>query len=384
MSTPNCHLLSDSTVPLAIYLGIPFCERACSFCHYLPNLSFRHRTVPDSYVAMLARQAREIFRTHRPRRLASCYFGGGTPSLLSVSQLRVLFETLDEVTSGSDEVSMEVHPATWRDDYLEIGRFNRFSLGVQTFSEAQLQKWGRSTYSFATVEGIVAAIRGHSSSATINLDLLFQDAPDLDDLRRAHALSPDSITLYPKTGPKFPGQIQAIEQGLDRAADVFTGYEPLTDGSFIFLRHRQALSLYAQLEYESAGEIVGLGHNSVSSLGSDAYLSVYDDDGYQFRPKYLGDRYFRALLRGLSVGVTEKLVRETDSNILPFLQLHPWRRALRFLPRDAYHQFYEYLREQHLPQYGREFLRTVLHGEDRPELLQENSNVSPVHSGGGN
>lgn len=128
MSTPNCQLLSDSTVPLAIYLGIPFCERACSFCHYLPNLSFRHRTVPDSYVAMLTRQAREIFRAHRPRRLASCYFGGGTPSLLSVSQLRVLFETLDEVTSGSDEVSMEVHPATWRDDYLEIGRFNRFSL----------------------------------------------------------------------------------------------------------------------------------------------------------------------------------------------------------------------------------------------------------------
>lgn len=87
----------------------------------------------------------------------------GTPSLLSVSQLRVLFETLDEVTSGADEVSMEVHPATWRDDYLEIGRFNRFSLGVQTFSEAQLQKWGRSTYSFATVEGIVAAIRGQQA-----------------------------------------------------------------------------------------------------------------------------------------------------------------------------------------------------------------------------
>ncbi len=380
MSIPQSSRLADEANRIAVYVNVPYCDAACSFCHYIPNISFRHSAVPAEYVSRLADQALAVLGLCTPARPGvSCYLGGGTPSLLSPSQLRFLFAALDEVVTGFDEVCVEIHPATWDDRYLDLGRFNRFSIGVQTFRGEKLAAWGRLPYDVATVSRIAADIRSSTMPASINIDLLLDGPLDETDLALAAELRPDSITLYPKTGRKNPGDVAAVRRLLERAADLLPGYRPLNRGSFIFCLAPSTASRYASHEYEDAGDIVGLGHNSVSLLGPDVYLCRYDGGTYGYRPKHLGDRYLRTVLRGVPVGVTERLVQSADPDVMAFLAPHDSCDRLWYLPAARFGGFHEYIQWRHGPDYAREFLRGILYGDDRPDLLHEASDVPALH-----
>lgn len=380
MSIPQSNRLAEEANRIAVYVNVPYCDAACSFCHYIPNISFRHSAVPREYVSRLSDQALAVLGLCAPARPGvSCYLGGGTPSLLSPFQLKSLFATLDEVVTGFDEVCVEIHPATWDEGYLDLGRFNRYSIGVQTFCEARLAAWGRLPYNTAVVERIAADIRSSTPLASINIDLILDGQLDEADLALAAELRPDSITLYPKTGPKNPGDILAIRQRLERAAVLLPEYTPLNRGSFIFCLVPGTTSRYASHEYEDAGDIVALGHNSVSLLGPDAYLCLYDSSTFTYRPKYLGDRYLRTMLRSVPVGATERLVTMTDPDVMDFLAPHDKCNRLWCLPPARFGDFYGYIQQRHGADYSREFLRGILYGDDRPDLLHEAADVPPLY-----
>jgi hypothetical protein len=384
MSIPQWNRLTDEANRVAVYVNVPYCDAACSFCHYIPNLSFRHTAVPGMYVEALAEQAVAVLGRCRPARPAvSCYFGGGTPSLLSTAQLAFLFRALDQVVAEFEEVCIEIHPATWNEGYLDLRRFTRFSIGVQSFRAERLGAWGRLPYDAAAVSRIVADIHAHAPTAAINIDLLLDGPLDEADLALAAGLRPDSITLYPKTGRKHPGEVAAIRRRLDRASALLPDYTPLNGGCFIFCLAPGTTSRYACHEYEDVGDIVGLGHNSVSLLGPDAYLCVYEGQAYSYRPKHLGDRYLRTMLRGVAIGVTQQFVRATDPDVLAFLAPHDRCDRLWYLPGHRYGEFYEHIQRRHRPEHAREFLRAVLYGDDRPDLLPEAADVPAFPPGRG-
>ncbi len=78
---------------VAFYIGIPFCKKACNYCHYRPNIRFGTETIPDVYFTTLLIQIQSFLQKYNIRNstLLSCYFGGGTPSLLSTQQISSIF-----------------------------------------------------------------------------------------------------------------------------------------------------------------------------------------------------------------------------------------------------------------------------------------------------
>src|SRR5438874_4383947 len=101
--------------PLGLYLHIPFCRKRCKFCYFRVYTDKNARDV-ETYVDALVNEVTLYSKLPfvTGRRLKFVYFGGGTPSYLSATQLRGLFERLRAVMpwDGADEVTFECEPGT--------------------------------------------------------------------------------------------------------------------------------------------------------------------------------------------------------------------------------------------------------------------------------
>ena len=140
--------------PRSAYLHIPFCHRRCFYCDF-PVVPLGDRASADpgapgsaSIAAYLQLLHREIAAAPSGPPLSTVYVGGGTPSLLSVEQLRALLEALRRrygLAPGA-ELSLELDPASFDEQrlagYLAAG-VTRVSLGGQSFTDAVLQSLGR-------------------------------------------------------------------------------------------------------------------------------------------------------------------------------------------------------------------------------------------------
>ena len=192
-------------VPLGLYLHIPFCRKRCHFC-YFRVYTDKNAAEVQSYLDVLGREwelyAEQPAIAGRP--LDFVYFGGGTPSFLSVRQLRGLVDRLSSVSPWSEasEITFECEPGTLTESKLaairELG-VTRLSLGVEHFDDQVLELNGRAhrsaeifrAYTFARSVGF----------PQINIDLIAGMLGESDDKWRAAvekvvALDPDSVTIY--------------------------------------------------------------------------------------------------------------------------------------------------------------------------------------------
>lgn len=137
---------------LGIYVSVPFCRAKCSFCNFASGVSGPEAIA--TYITALCAEMDAAADTAArlgaklPRRVDSVYFGGGTPSLLSPEQLRMVFETLRRrfVIEDGAEITLEAAPGQIEDDVLaEAMRLgvNRVSLGVQSFVDRESAAVGR-------------------------------------------------------------------------------------------------------------------------------------------------------------------------------------------------------------------------------------------------
>lgn len=125
---------------LGIYVSIPFCRAKCSYCNFASGVYGNERLA--EYVNRLTAEIRSSSRRAAgwlaalPENVDSVYFGGGTPSLLSVEQMQRILEALQEVFSFAPqtEMTLECAPGQLSDSLLQalprLG-INRVSLGVQ-------------------------------------------------------------------------------------------------------------------------------------------------------------------------------------------------------------------------------------------------------------
>ena len=192
-------------VPLGLYLHIPFCRKQCHFCYFRVYTNRNARDV-ETYLDLLAREW-ELYQTTpavNGRPLSFVYFGGGTPSFLSTTQLQGLVSRLTATSSwaGAEEVTFECEPGTLTEPKLaairELG-VTRLSLGVENFSDRILELNGRAhrtpeidrVYRFARSIGF----------PQINIDLIAGMLGETDDnwracVQRTLELQPDSVTVY--------------------------------------------------------------------------------------------------------------------------------------------------------------------------------------------
>ena len=216
--------------PLSLYLHIPFCQVRCAYCDF--NTYAGLNDLIPAYAAALAQEVRAVGAAagHRPP-VHTIFFGGGTPSLLSLEHYAALFAALRErfdLTPGC-EITLEANPGTVDAAYLAGLRalgFNRLSFGVQSANPAELKLLDR-LHTFDDVLAAVEQARAAGFDATaygLNLDLIFslphQTLADWQTtVRRVLALRPEHLSLY----------ALSLENGTPLRAWVYKGLLPLPD-----------------------------------------------------------------------------------------------------------------------------------------------------------
>ena len=158
---------------IGVYLHVPFCLSKCPYCDFcsFPGSSEEDR---ERYVRAVLR---EIAERDFPRStVTSVFFGGGTPSLLSLSEFDALLSALSSryTVSPDAEITFEMNPATADRDKLRSLRslgFNRVSIGCQSTSDAELSALGRAH----TAQGFFDAYRDAVAAgfSNLNVDLMY-------------------------------------------------------------------------------------------------------------------------------------------------------------------------------------------------------------------
>ena len=128
---------------ISIYIHIPFCKRKCSYCAF--NSSCAAQGKVDEYINLLCQ---EIVARKTEKPVKTIYIGGGTPSILSSSQITKIVSTLYENYNIYDnaEFTIEANPNSITEEILTTWkglRVNRLSIGVQTLDDKALKKIGR-------------------------------------------------------------------------------------------------------------------------------------------------------------------------------------------------------------------------------------------------
>ncbi len=193
------------SVPLGVYLHIPFCRKRCHFCYFRVYTDKNAQEV-QQYLDVLAREW-ELYARRRAlagRTITFVYFGGGTPSFLSTHQLQALVRRLTAIASWeeAEEVTFECEPGTLTEAKLTAIRrmgVTRLSLGVENFDDRILELNGRAHRS----PEIGQSYRYARSLAfpQINIDLIAGMLGETDEnwracIEKTIALEPDSVTIY--------------------------------------------------------------------------------------------------------------------------------------------------------------------------------------------
>lgn len=190
----------------SIYLHIPFCTHRCGYCDF--NTYAGLEDLIPAYVEALCREARIIRENlSHPLDVHTIFFGGGTPSLLSVSSIEKILDTLVQRFSlcTKPEITLEANPGTVSEAYLRdlftIG-VNRLSLGMQSAQPTELHFLERQ-HNFPDVIHAVHWAR-KAGFDNLNLDLIFGlPGQNLNtwknNLTQALRLSPEHLSLYALT-----------------------------------------------------------------------------------------------------------------------------------------------------------------------------------------
>lgn len=195
----------DRSVPLGLYIHIPFCRKRCKFCYFRVYTDQNAKAI-ENYVQALVREVDLLSgrRGVQGRSLRFVYFGGGTPSYLSAKQLRSLRDRLHASVSWDDaeEVTFECEPGTLSLEKVqtlkEIG-VTRVSLGIENFNDRILEENGRAHLTpeiFRAYEWIQQV-----GFPQVNIDLIAGMVGETDEnwtacIEKTRELAPDNITIY--------------------------------------------------------------------------------------------------------------------------------------------------------------------------------------------
>jgi oxygen-independent coproporphyrinogen-3 oxidase len=316
---------------LGVYLHIPFCRKRCHFC-YFRVYTDKDSTAIKGYLELAVREL-ELYGKQPfigGRKPQFIYFGGGTPSYLSESQLKNLADRMKAVLSWdeAEEVTFECEPGTLTDHKLKVIReigVTRLSLGVENFSDHVLEINGRAhrspeirrAYHFAR----------ELDFPQINIDLIAGMVEETeenwrDSVRQAIELEPDSVTIYQMEIPyntqiyqemKAQGRLAApvadweTKRGWVRYAfaemekagyTVASGYAAVKDPKKTRFVYRDSL-------WQGA-DLIGLGVASFSHVGGTHFQNEHDFEPYVARLR----EGMLPIYRALTPTTEERLIRE--------------------------------------------------------------------------
>jgi len=194
----------------SLYIHIPFCKQKCSYCDFASYAG--KEDLMDQYISKLTEELHFLLSANRFP-LSTIYFGGGTPTLLPISNFEFLISNIQKLipkfprlqdgqAMSNLEITIEANPGTIDKEYLKALRdfgINRISIGVQSFNNKHLKTLGR----IHDIKKIYQAFDAARDAGfdNINLDLIFAIPEQTlkewqNDLKNALNLKPEHLSTY--------------------------------------------------------------------------------------------------------------------------------------------------------------------------------------------
>ena len=321
----------ESELPLGLYFHIPFCRKRCHFC-YFRVYTDKNADEIKGYLDLGLRELALYAQTPRiaNRKPKFIYFGGGTPSFLSVPQLTSLVTGMQKLLPWDDaeEIAFEAEPGTLTEAKLTAIRnlgVTRLSLGVENFDKHLLEINGRAhredeiyrAYDFARKVDF----------PQINIDLIAGMIEETDEnwqrnIAKTIEFQPDSVTIYQMEIPHnttIYEQMKAEKKLVAPVADwitkrrwvaeAFTALEAagytVTSATTAVRNPEKTKFLYRDLLWQGA-DLIGLGVASFSHLAGVHFQNLPDFETYTAAMK----RGALPLGRALTTTAEERIVRE--------------------------------------------------------------------------
>ena len=231
----------------SLYLHIPFCSHRCAYCDF-NTYAGKGRLIPDYAEALCGEIC--VVAASAPGRLAvhTVFFGGGTPSMLTTTQLESILAAIRGCFSLAPgaEISLEANPGTCSRAYLRELRslgFNRLSLGAQSAHPDELRQLERIHDYFDVLEAVTWARRAGFDN--LNLDLIY-GLPEQSlarwqsTLKLALELHPEHLSLY----------ALAIEPGTPFGRWAARGLLPIPDPDLAAEMYEWVMDFLAASGYE--------------------------------------------------------------------------------------------------------------------------------------
>lgn len=293
MSDP-CSSVAENKIRHA-YFHIPFCPKLCPYCSFYVETTMRNKSRRFLDALLLEVEKQSAVFEIEPETI---YFGGGTPTMLSISQLDYFLRELQTRmnTGAVREWTFEINPATVSLEKAKLLRslgVNRISMGVQSWDDAVLKRLGRA-HTSAQAEQTFHTLR-EAGFENVNIDLMFA-VPDqtraqwLTTLEKTIALRPEHMSAYCLTyeedteffrklnAGKFLQNDECDAQMFEDAMDM------LSDAGFAHYE----ISNYAQPGHESlhnysywnGRDYLGFGPSAFSTLGARRWQNVPNSTEY--------------------------------------------------------------------------------------------------------
>lgn len=188
---------------IGLYLHIPFCTQKCHYCNFVVTTN-NAPSFHDDFLRALAAEMRHGRSILKSAEFDTVYLGGGTPSVLTVDETKILFDGLRQyfVIKPEAEITCEINPGDFdlekAKNYYRLG-VNRISLGAQSFMDKTLT-WINRTHRAKDISRSFKILR-EAGFQNIGLDLMLSlPGETLGDVQTSLAelvrLGPEHVSLY--------------------------------------------------------------------------------------------------------------------------------------------------------------------------------------------
>lgn len=297
---------------VGIYIHIPFCKSRCIYCGFY---STTNKELKERYVDALIREIHmrkddfaRLGTSLSPSSTSTVYFGGGTPSSLSVCDIERIVGALESTFNGTpSEVTLEMNPDDVTKNYIKAVRqmgINRISMGIQTFNDSRLQ-FIRRRHNASQAEKAVMTIR-EEGIHNVSIDLMFgfpnQTMDEwVTDIDKAIALHPTHISAYSLMYEEDTPLFRMLQKGEINQIDDET-----------------SLAMYTELINRLTAN--GYEHYEISNFAMTGYRSVHNSSYWHDTP-YLGfgaaAHSYNKDTRSWNIPDLKKYIESIESGVLP-------------------------------------------------------------------
>lgn len=266
-----------TTDNIGLYVHIPFCRKKCSYCDFL-SFAGCEASLVDEYVDALCREIHGYKSENLT--LSTLFFGGGTPSLLSLFQFEKILGAIRESFAllPNAEITTEANPGTLDRDKLKglysLG-INRLSIGLQSIHENELKILGR----IHSYEDFLSSYRAAREVGfrNINVDLMYGIPEQTEEsfaktLDALISLSPEHISVYglmlEEGTPLYESRESLALPTEDAECDMYySACRRLAEAGY---RHYE-ISNYAKEGFESRHNLIYWHTDSYIGVGAAAH-----------------------------------------------------------------------------------------------------------------